>query len=60
VEYAADALPLRTQANLLSISRRSLYYQPKPPPPEEVAIKHRIDEQYSTHPFYSSRKLMVL
>jgi hypothetical protein len=26
VEYAADALPLSTQANLLSISRRSLYY----------------------------------
>ena len=43
MEYAADALPLSTQATLLSISRRSLYYQPKPPPPEEVAIKHRID-----------------
>jgi putative transposase len=45
---------------LLSISRRSLYYQPKPPPPEEVAIKHRIDELYTAHPFYGSRKLTVL
>jgi len=60
VEYAADALPLSTQANLLSISRRSLYYRPKPPPPEEVAIKHRIDELYTAHPFYGSRKLTVL
>ena len=60
MEYAADALPLSTQANLLSISRRSLYYQPKPPPPEEVAIKHRIDEIYTAHPFYGSRKLTVL
>ena len=60
VEYAADALPLSTQADLLSISRRSLYYQPKPPPPEEVAIKHRIDELYTAHPFYGSRKLTVL
>ena len=49
-----------TQAELLSISRRSLYYQPKPPPPEEVAIKHRIDELYTAHPFYGSRKLTVL
>jgi len=60
VEYAADALPLSTQANLLSISRRSLYYQPKPPPPKEVAIKHRIDALYTAHPFYGSRKLTVL
>jgi len=45
---------------LLSISRRSLYYQPVPPPPEEVAIKHRIDELYTAHPFYGSRKLRVL
>jgi len=45
---------------LLSISRRSLYYQPLPPPPEEVAIKHRIDELYTAHPFYGSRKLSVL
>jgi len=51
---------LGAQAELLSISRRSLYYQPKPPPPEEVAIKHRIDELYTAHPCYGSRKLTVL
>jgi putative transposase len=45
---------------LLSISRRSLYYQPVSPPLEEVAIKHRIDELYTAHPFYGSRKLTVL
>ena len=45
---------------MLSISRRSLYYQSVPPPPEEVAIKHRIDELYTAHPFYGSRKLTVL
>jgi putative transposase len=37
-----------------------LYYQPAPPPPQEVAIKHRIDELYTAHPFYGSRKLTVL
>jgi putative transposase len=60
VEHDRDALPLNTQAELLGISRRSLYYQPVPPPPEEVAIKHRIDEIYTAHPFYGSRKLTVL
>ena len=49
-----------TQADLLSISRRSLYYHTLPPPPQEVAIKHRIDELYTAHPFYGSRKLTVL
>jgi putative transposase len=31
-----------------------------PPSPEEVALKHRIDELYTTHPFYGSRKLTVV
>jgi putative transposase len=31
-----------------------------PPPSEEVAIKHRIDELYTAHPFYGSRKIRVL
>lgn len=53
-------MSLTTQADLLSISRRSLYYQPRVPPPQEVAIKHRIDELYTAHPFYGSRKLTVL
>jgi putative transposase len=60
VEYAAEALALTTQAELLGISQRSLYYQPVPPSPEEVALKHRIDELYTAHPFYGSRKLTVI
>jgi putative transposase len=60
VERTAQALPLATQAELLGISRRSLYYQPVVPSPEEVAIKHRLDELYTAHPFYGSRKLTVL
>ena len=47
MERDADALPLTTQAHLLVISRRTLYYQPVPPSPEEVAIKHRLDERYT-------------
>jgi putative transposase len=60
VEHVPEALPLRTQANLLGLNRASLYYQPVPPLPEEVALKHRIDELYTAHPFYGSRKITVL
>ena len=60
VEHDAGALPLAIQAELLSIGRSSLYYQSVTPSPEEVAIKHHIDERYTAHPFYGSRKLTVL
>jgi putative transposase len=60
VERHPDALPLGQQAELLGLSRRSLYYAPVPPPEEEVVLKHRIDEHYTAHPFYGSRKLTVL
>lgn len=53
-------LSLKTQAELLSLSRASLYYQPVPPSAEEIAIKHRIDELYTAHPFYGSRKITAL
>ena len=50
---------LKTQAELLSLNRSGLYYQPAPPSAEDVAIKHRIDEIYTEHPFYGSRKIVV-
>lgn len=60
VERGEDALPLRTEADVLGISRRSLYYQPVPPSPEEVTVKHRIDALSTAHPFYGSRKMTVI
>jgi putative transposase len=60
LEREAPDLPLTIQAQLLTLNRTSLYYTPVLPPPEEVAIKHRIDELYTAHPFYGSRKISVL
>lgn len=53
-------LSLKAQAELLGLSRSSLYYRPMPPSPEEVAIKHRIDEIYTRWPFYGSRRITVV
>lgn len=60
VEREQSDLSLKTQAELLSLSRASLYYQPVSPSAEEIAIKHRIDELYTAHPFYGSRRLTAL
>jgi putative transposase len=57
VEWDDRELPLTTQADLLSLNRSSLYYQPVPPSPEELRIKRRIDEIYTACPFYGSRKI---
>ena len=50
-------LPLAIQTDLLSLNRTSLYYKPASPSPEEVALKHRIDEVYTAHPYYGSRRI---
>lgn len=53
----SDNLPLKTQAELLSLNRSGLYYQPLAPSAEEVSLKHRIDELYTLRPFYGSRRI---
>ncbi len=53
-------MPIKTQAELLSLNRSSLYYPPVAPSTEEVALKHRIDEIYTQHPFYGSRRITVV
>ena len=60
VERTGSPLPLKTQAELLSLSRSSLYYRPKAPSAREVQAKRRIDEIYMAHPFLGSRKIAVL
>lgn len=48
---------MKTQAELLSLNRSGLYYQPVPPSAEEVTLKHRIDELYTAHLYYGYRKI---
>jgi len=60
LERGQSDLSLKTQCTLLSLNRTSLYYQPVPPAPEELHIKRRIDEIYTAHPFYGSRKITVV
>jgi putative transposase len=57
IERPQGELPLTMQTELLSLSRSSLYYQPRSPRAEEVQFKHRIDEVYTQSPFYGARRV---
>ena len=53
-------LPLVRQADLLGLSRSTLYYEPRPVPAAELAIMRRMDELHLDYPFAGSRMLRDL
>src|SRR5512138_2703422 len=57
LEKDHSELSLKVQAELLGLSYSSLFYKPVPPTERELAIKRRIDEIYTAHPYYGSRKI---
>ena len=50
-------LPLKRQAELLKLSRGSLYYQPQPVSAEDLELMRRMDELHLQWPFMGSRML---
>lgn len=60
IEFKQSELTLKTQAELLGLSRSGLYYQRVGPTDREIAIKHWIDEIYTACPFYGSRRIRVI
>ena len=56
----AERLPVKRQAELLELSRGSVYYLPKPVAEEDLALMRRIDELHLNYPFAGSRMLRDL
>ena len=50
-------LSITQQACLLGISRRSLYYLPRPVSEADLALMRRLDELHLEHPFMGARML---
>jgi len=50
-------VPVKRQAQLLELSRSSVYYQPRPISERDLRLMRRIDELHLEAPFYGSRKL---
>ena len=53
-------LPLRRQAEVLQLSRSTLYYEPRPVPAADLAVMRRIDELHLDYPFAGSRMMRDL
>lgn len=48
---------VKRQAELLQLSRSSVYYTPRPPSQRDLRLMRRIDELHLKWPFYGARKL---
>jgi putative transposase len=57
---AKHAVPITRQAELLELSRASVYYLPRATPLADLALMRRIDELHLNHPFAGSRMLRDL
>jgi putative transposase len=53
-------LPIAKQAEVVGISRGSIYYRPRPVPEAELAIMRRLDRLHLEYPFAGSRMLRGL
>ena len=50
-------MSVRRQCELLGLNRSSLYYQPAGETAENLRLMRLIDEEYTAHPFFGSRKM---
>jgi putative transposase len=53
-------LPITQQAEVLGISRSTVYYEPRPVPAEDLWLMRQIDELHLNYPFAGSRMLRDL
>jgi putative transposase len=50
-------LSVRRQCELLGLTRSNVYYRPAGRPADDLRLMRRIDELYTAHPFYGSRRM---
>jgi putative transposase len=59
IETDHPKLSVRRQCALLGLTRSSYYYEPASESKENLAVMRLIDEEYTRHPFYGSRRMAV-
>ena len=59
VEMEAPGLTVSRQCRLLTIPRSTLYHKPQGESPGNLHIMKKIDELYTSRPFYGSRRVAV-
>lgn len=53
-------LPVSRQCELLGLARSTVYYRPVAPLALDAVLKRRLDELYTAHPFYGSRRMTAV
>jgi putative transposase len=59
VDREEGEFSIRSQCDLLGVSRASLYYEPAGESEENLRLMRLIDEQYTRTPFFGSRRMLV-
>src|SRR5258708_40145068 len=59
VERDDPDLSVAAQCRLLNVARSTLYYQPAPVDPDDLALMRRMDELYTEWPFYWARRMVA-
>lgn len=59
IDWDHKDLSVYQQCELLGLSRSSLYYEPQPVDKETLLLMRLVDEEYTRHPFYGTRKMTV-
>jgi putative transposase len=57
IEAEHPDLSVRRQCELIGLNRSTLYYEPASESPDNLKLMRLIDEQYTTCPFYGSRRI---
>lgn len=57
IEPDHKVLSIQRQCELISLPHSSYYREPMPESSESLALMRLIDEEYTRHPFYGSRKI---
>ena len=58
---STDTVALTRQCELAGVARSTVYahQQVRPMPTEDVALSHLLDELYTAHPFFGTRRMVV-
>ena len=59
VEPEHPEISVRRQCDLLGINRSGLYYQPTGESEENLKLMRLLDEEYTRHPFFGSRRMVA-
>lgn len=51
------SLCVAQQCRLLGLARSSFYFSPAPPSPDQLRLVNLVDEIYTRHPFYGTRRI---